>query len=776
MTAGLTAAEAQRRLAARGEVQPPASSRSTASIVRANVLTPFNAILLALGIVTLVFADWRDALFLGIIVTNSGIGIWQELRAKRKLDELAALVAPVATVVRDGEPLALHVEEVVEGDLVRLSAGDQVVADGPVVESEGLTLDEAILTGESRPVARELGQDVRSGSFAVEGEGAFLVSAVGGDSYAEQLVGEAREFRHPRSPLERSINRLLYVLVAAMVPLGAMLIVALWKQDVGTRHAVETAVAGMVTLVPEGLILLLSLTYAAAALQLARRGALAQQLNAIESLAAVDTICVDKTGTLTEAGLRVLRLEPMPRVEEGELQHAFARYAASAPSKNLTLQALAEALPQAAEEPGESVPFSSRRRWSGLRLGGTRYVLGAPELFPLGSLADEASSWQAEGRRVLAIGTTTASFPEDLEHGPPPLVPLGIAVLAENLRRDTRETVAYLLEEGVEVKVLSGDAPDTVASIAVDAGITLRSPALDGRSLPDDDEALAAVVRDVSVIGRISPEGKKRVVEALAAQGYYVAMIGDGVNDVPALKAARLAIAQGSGAQMTKAIADVVLVSGDFAAMPRMVAEGRKILRNIRRVTKLFVTKSVFASFLILTIGLTPTEYPLLPRHLTVAASLTVGIPAFFLALAPSAGPWRTEGFLRDVGRFSVPAGVAAGFGVLASYLVTLNVLDLGLAEARTAALTTLIIVGLYLVLALEATGGRRTRWVGALCAVLLSLYVLVLVLSATREFFELEVPGFGAVLTALVGCSLSIGYLWLTDERFIPNRQPAET
>ena len=770
IAAGLTRTEAEARLAARGEVEAPASSRSTASIVRANVVTPFNVILTSLGLVTLVFGDWRDALFLAIVVTNAAIGIWQELRAKRKLDELAALVAPHATVVREGDERTVRVEELVEGDLVRVRAGDQVVADGQVVTSDGLQLDESILSGESRPVSRSAGDELRSGSFVVEGAASFIVSAVGGDSYAERLVGEAREFRHPRSPLERSIDRLLYILVAAMVPLGLMLITVLWKQDVGVRHAVNTAVAGMVTLVPEGLVLLVSVTYAAAALGLARRGALSQQLNAIESLASVDTLCLDKTGTLTGSELTVLGVVPAEGVPPEEIRDAFARYAAASPDRNLTIAALARALPAPREEPTETVAFSSARRWSGLRLADTNYVLGAPELLPLGDLHEDAVTRQETGRRIVAIGTTSARFPENLDDGPPPAVPLGLAVLAEELRPDAKETIAFLADQGVDVKILSGDAPATVGSIAADAGIHFDAP-VDGRSISDDPTRLDGDVLEAAVIGRISPEGKRAVVEALTARGRYVAMVGDGVNDAPALRVARLGVAQGSGAQMTKAIADIVLVSGDFAALPRMVRDGRRILRNIRRVTTLFVAKSVFAAFLILSIGLTPTEYPLLPRHLTLAASLTVGIPAFFLALAPSDGPWQVRGFLREVGRFSVPAGVAAGFGVLASYLVTLNVLDAGLTEARTAALTTLVLVGLYLVLALEARELHRAVWVAVLCGVLLAVYVVILTIPGLRGFFDLATPGPASELASLVGAGLAIGFLWLTDDRFVPLR-----
>lgn len=774
MPEGLTEAEARRRLEAKGEPTEPTTSRSTASIVRANVVTPFNAILLALGILTLVFADWRDALFLGIIVTNSGIGIWQELRARNKLDALAALVAPRASVVRDGGERDVRVEEVVEGDLVRLAPGDQVVADGSLAEASGLRLDESILTGESRSVTREQGDEVLSGSFVAEGTGSFVVSAVGQDCYAGRITGTAREFRHPRSPLERSVNRLLYVLVGVMVPLGGMLVVALWKQDVGIRHAVDTSVAGMVTLVPEGLILLVSITYAAAALRMARAGALAQQLNAIESLASVDTLCIDKTGTLTEPRLRVVSFVPSSGVEEPALRQAFGRFAASAGARNATLDAIAVAVAAPSEPADEEIPFLSRRRFSAMRVGGARYVLGAPELFPLDGVAEAARDEQESGRRVIALGTASAPFPEDPDDALPPLRTLGLAVLAEELRADVRETVAFFAEQGVELKVLSGDSPDTVGSIARDAGIPMRTGPIQGGELPDDDAGLAAVARDVSVVGRISPEGKRRVVESLSAQGRYVAMVGDGVNDVPALKSARLAIAQGSGTQMAKAVADVVLVNGDFAAVPGMVAEGRRILRNIQRVTKLFVTKSVFAGFLIVAIGITPTDYPLLPRHLTIVGALTVGIPAFFLALAPSDGPWRTEGFLREVARFAVPAGVAAGLGVTTSYLIALNVFDLGLLQARTAATSTLIVVGLYLVLALEATSTKRARLVAIMCAALFTVYLLIIAVPAVRDFYQLAVPNLAAVMLVAVGSAIAISFLWLTDDRFVPLRRPA--
>jgi len=785
-TSGLSSVEAARLLAARGEIRAAPTSRSYASIVRANVLTVFNLVLAVFGGLTLAFGAWRDALFLGVLVANTVIGITQELRAKRALDRLAALVAPHATVVRDGQPQQLPVDAVVPGDLVRVQPGDQLVADGVLATAAGLRVDESVLTGESRPVERAARDEVRSGSFAVEGTGAYVVTAVGPDSYAEQIAGLARAFRSVRSPLERALSRLLLVLCAAIVPLGLILGYALWERHEPLSSAVPTTVAAVVTLVPEGLILLASLTYAVAALRMARRGVLAQRLSAIESLASVDVVCIDKTGTLTEGRPRVVDVVLAAGQGREEVELALARYAAATTGRNGTLEAVAEAFPagdggaagrgaagRGAAPPAPTalgeVPFGSAWRWGGVDLDDGAWLLGAPELLELGPLAATAERLAAEGRRIVGFARATAPLAgRDPADGPPAHAVVALVVLAERLRGEARETIAFLRRQGVAVKVLSGDRPETVAAIARDVGIEVAE-AIDGSTLPDDPAALAALVARATVIGRIAPEGKRRVVESLAASGSYVAMLGDGVNDVPALKAARLAIAQGSGAQMAKSIADIVLVSGDFAAIPQLVHEGRKILRNLQRVAKLFVAKSAFAAFLVVSIGLTPTAYPLLPRHLTLVASLTIGIPGFFLALAPSSGSWRSHGFLRAVGRFSVPAGTAAGLAVLSSYTFALHVLDLPLVEARTVATTALMLVGLYLIVALEATGLRRSAWVGSLCGVMLAAYAATTVLPWSRSFFALALPSVAIVLTAVAGSALALLGLWLTGSQFAP-------
>jgi P-type E1-E2 ATPase len=745
--------------------------------VRANVLTVFNLILAGFGIVTLIFGDPRDALFLGIIVANSGIGIMQEVRAKRALDRLALLVAPTATVRREGRVRPLPIEEVVVDDIVMLAAGDQVIADGRLVSATDLRVDQSILTGESEPVGLDAGDAVLSGAFAVEGTGVYRVSAIGEHSFASRVTGQARSFRHPRSPLERAVNRLLYALVGLVVGLGAILGYSLYHRHVAVHTAVATSSAGVVTLVPEGLMVLVSLTYAAAAMRMSRRGVLAQQLNAIESLASVDTICIDKTGTLTEARLRVVEAIPFAETGREALTAALATIAASASTRNLTLQAIADAYPAQAQPLAAEVPFSSRRRWSAVQVGVDVFYLGAPGRLPVGDLQAIARRRQEEGRRVLAVARASRPLPGQPDEQPPGgLRALGLVVLAEELRPNIKDTIAFLLGQDVELKVLSGDAPETVGAIARDVGIPVAG-VHDGASIPEDPAARRRFVAEATVVGRISPDGKEAVIQALREQGRYVAMVGDGVNDVPALKSARLAIAQGSGAQMARSVADLVLLSGDFGSVPVLVEEGRRALRNLQRVTKLYVTKSAFAAFLILTIGTSSDAYPLLPRHLSLAASLTIGIPTFFLALAPSSGPWRPEQFVRGVARFAVPAGVMVGTGLIAGYLFAVHDLDLSVADARTIALTTLIANGLYLVMALEAGGSRRrSTLVAGMCMAMAGLYIAALLIPGTRSFFELTLPDAGMLAIAILASGASISALALSgfSLRVGPARAPS--
>jgi cation-transporting P-type ATPase E len=479
------------------------------------------------------------------------------------------------------------------------------------------------------------------------------------------------------------------------------------------------------------LILLISVTAAVSAFKMANRGVLAQQLNAIESLASVDVVCTDKTGTLTEPTLRVVGLVPATGTEEATLARALAAYAASSPSRNLTLEAIADAR-LADVRPHRvvsQVPFSSRWRWSALDLGGEGLVLGAPEWFAPADpgLGERGRQVAGSGRRVLALGRTAAvfsagqaepRFPDDVQ-------PLGLVVLAEGLRPSTAETVAFFTAQSVGLKVLSGDAPATVGAIARDAGVPGSAPALDGHALPSDAASLREALRPPPAVGRISPEGKRAVVDALAQGGNYVGMVGDGVNDVPALKQARLAIAQGSGAQMARSVADLVLVGDDFAVVPAMVAEGRQILRNIQRVARLFPTKSVFTAVVALAVGIPTGTFPLLPRQFTIASTVTIGIPAFLLALGPSSGPWQPEQFLRRVARFAIPAGIAIGAGIVTGHLLARYGFGLGLRESRTVATGIVVVCGLAVVMRLEGERGRRRVAIAGLCALMLLVFAL---------------------------------------------------
>jgi magnesium-transporting ATPase (P-type) len=614
---------------------------------------------------------------------------------------------------------------------------------------------------------RNVGDRVWSGSFAVEGSALFEATAVGPDSRAARLTETARAFRHSRSPLERANDRLLLWLVALSVPLAIALTISAFAHTETSTTRVQAITAGVVNLVPEGLILLISVTAAVSAFKVAQRGVLAQQLNAIESLASVDIVCTDKTGTLTEPKLRVVGLVSADGTDESDLARQLATYAASSPSRNLTLEAIADAAladvaPRAVDA---QVPFSSRRRWSALDMGGERLVLGAPERFADQDpqLAKQASEEASAGRRVLQLGQTQTPLAREVADPPFPddVKPLGLVVLAERLRPSAADTVAFFAAQDVDLKVLSGDAPATVGAIAHDVGVP-GSAALDGDALPSDPVALREAIMSASAVGRISPEGKRAVLDALEDAGRYTAMVGDGVNDVPALKEARLGIAQGSGAQIARSVADLILVRDDFAVVPGMVAEGRQILRNIQRVARLFVTKTVFTAVVGLAIAIPTGIYPLLPRQFTIAATVTIGIPAFVLALTPSTGPWRPERFLQEVARFAIPAGVAIGIGIIAGYLIARYGFDLDLTRSRTVATGIVVICGLAVVMRIESGNERRRLEVAALCALMLLIFALALIVPFLRHFYELATPTGDAAIAWALGAGIGVSGMLL--------------
>jgi len=772
---GLSSATAAKRLR---ELGPPSetSSRSVSSIVAGNVFTLFNAIIGGFFVLILSLGLFADAVFGLIAIVNSYIGIRQELKAKRTLDELAVLVAPHAKVLRDGAVQSLLAEEVVPGDVIRIEPGDQLVADGETIESRGMTLDESLLTGEADGVRKQPGDRALSGSFCISGSGYYTVDAVREESYAGRLAGEARAFRHPPSPLQGEVNQVIVACTYAMAPLALILLLVFQVRSLDLVEAAQTATAGLVTLIPEGLVLLMSVTFAVAAVRLARKDTLVQQMSATESLAAVDTICVDKTGTLTDGELRLIGVEVAEGLEPATAHAALGRFAASAGDRNRTLEAVGERFPGEAERVTGEVPFSSEWKWSGLRIGSTTYVLGAPDVLgTAGALALPPGLTRvleretAAGRRVVAFGEASEPLPTDPSRQPAPrMAPVALIVLEETLRPDAAETVAFMREENVDLKLISGDARATVTAVAAAVGVPPDAGTIEGDELPEDPQELAEAVQSNTVFCRIKPEQKKALVAALAASGRYTAMIGDGVNDVPALKQARLAVAMGSGAQVTKGVADVVLLKDEFARLPQAVAEGRRIARNIHRLGRLYLTKSVYAAALILLVAIPGFAFPFLPRHLTLAVFLTIGIPSFVLALAPSDGPLYRGRLLRALAAFAVPAGLATALGSILSFFLVDTVFGGTLEAGRTAATTTLIVLGLSFVLLLERGPGRehiaiQSYMLGMVIA-LGGLYAGILAIPPLRDFFEMNLLSsaqwFLALLSAATGLTIA-SVLW---------------
>ncbi len=777
---GLSNAEAEKRLRKLGP-PPETSSRSTSSIVAGNVFTIFNAIIGVFFVLDLGLGLYADSIFGLIAVVNSYIGIRQELKAKATLDELAVLVAPHARVVRDGAVVELTANEVVPGDLVQVGPGDQLVADGEVISSRGMALDESMLTGEADGVRKEAGDRALSGSFCISGAGEYVVDAVREESYAGRIAGEARTFRHPPSPLQEEVNSVIVACTYGMAPLAVLLILTLKVRDVDLQSAAQTATAGLVTLIPEGLVLLMSVTFAVAAVRLARRDTLVQQMSATESLAAIDTICIDKTGTLTAGELRLAGVEFAEGVDPAVGAAALGRFAASAGDRNRTLETIAERFPAEADRVRAEVPFSSEWKWSGLALangssGVSTYVLGAPDILaeagaltlPPG-LARKLEEETAAGRRVVAFGESTAALPADPAAGAAPqMAALALVVLEETLRPDAAETIATMREQEVDLKLISGDARATVTAVAYAVGVPRDAGVVEGTDLPEDPAELTEVALANSIFCRIKPEQKKALVDALVDAGRYVAMIGDGVNDVPALKRARMAVAMGSGAQVTKGVADVVLLKDQFSRLPEAVGEGRRIARNIHRLGRLYLTKTVYAAALILLVAVPGFAFPFLPRHLTLAAFLTIGIPSFVLALAPSDGPLYRGRLLRALAAFAVPAGLATAIGSILSFFLVDTVAGASLDAGRTAATTTLIVLGLAFVLLLERGPGREhiaiQSYMLALVAGLGALYALILAAAPIRDFFEMElissVQWFLAMLAAAIGLTIA-SVLW---------------
>ncbi|MGI9622024.1 MAG: HAD-IC family P-type ATPase [Acidimicrobiales bacterium] len=740
--AGLSSQDVEERIAAgQDNRSPEGTSRSNRQIVVANVFNPVNAIMLSLFVLILIAGYPEDGLFVGVVISNSVIGITQELYARRELHKLELLNAPLARVKRNGEVVEVATENVVKDDLVVLAPGDQISVDGAVITSAGLEVDESLLTGEADPIDKDPGDEILSGSFVNAGSGQYIATRVGAESYANTLAAEAKRFVLVDSELRKGINTILRVLIVIIPPVGLLLLWSLLDVEDRWQDALQGTVAAAVAMVPDGLVLLTSLAFVAGVITLARRQALAKELATVELLARVDTLCLDKTGTITTGEIGFGEVRALSPIDEKLAFDALGAFAASDPSPNPTLTAVVNSVPAPSGwEVVATEPFSSARKWSATQFvdRGT-YFFGAPDI--LFSDRDEearvaAQTEAAAGRRVLLLVHSEEPLNGDLAEQ---RTPVALVLLEDTVRDDAEEIFGYFTDQGVELKVISGDNVATVSAVAARAGIPHADASLDATELPEGEPELAEVMADKSVFGRVTPHQKRAMVAALQGRGRVVAMTGDGVNDVLALKDADMGIAMGSGTAASRGVAQLVLLDNRFATLPEVLAQGRKVINNIERVSNLFVTKAAYAVLLTAIIAIQGIEFPFLPRHLTLIGSLTIGIPGVFLALAPNTNLVR-PGFLNRVLRFSVPAGAIAG---TATWLVYLYARSLGgdplsdseLADARSAATITLLGIGLVVLIVVS----RPLRaWKVALAGAMAGLYALVLVWEPARDFFEL--------------------------------------
>ncbi|MGV9569764.1 cation-translocating P-type ATPase [Streptomyces nigra] len=773
---GLTAAEVAERVA-RGAVNdvPVRSSRSMAEIVRANVFTRFNAIIGVLWLIMLFVAPIQDSLFGFVILANTGIGIVQEWRAKKTLDSLAVIGEARPTVRRDGVAAEIGTSEIVLDDLVEIGPGDKAVVDGVCVEADGLEIDESLLTGEADPVVKRPGDPVLSGSFVVAGGGAFQATKVGREAYAAQLAEEASRFTLVHSELRSGISTILKYVTWMMVPAAIGLIITqLFVKENDLDDSIARTVGGIVPMVPEGLVLLTSVAFAIGVIRLGRRQCLVQELPAIEGLARVDTVCLDKTGTLTEGGMDVTALRALDGFDESCVRTVLGALGASDPRPNASLKAVIAAYPAPEDwRRTAALPFSSARKYSGATFSesdgqtGT-WLLGAPDVL----LSDdhpalvETDRLNEQGLRVLLLARAARELDDPevaLDAKPAALI-----VLEQRLRPDAADTLRYFAEQNVQAKVISGDNAVSVGAVATKLGLT--GTTVDARRLPRERDEMAAAIEDATVFGRVTPQQKRDMVGALQSRGHTVAMTGDGVNDVLALKDADIGVAMGSGSEATRAVAQIVLLNNSFASLPSVVAEGRRVIGNITRVATLFLVKTVYSVLLALMVVFWQVEYPFLPRHLTLLSTLTIGVPAFFLALAPNRERAQPH-FVRRVMRYAIPGGVVAAVATFATYLIARAHYsgDDSLPAETSAATLTLFLISMW-VLAIIAR--PYTWWRIALVAAMGFAFLLVLVVPWLQEFFALRLVGMTmpwiAVGIAAVA-AVALEFLWKWVDRRVP-------
>ncbi|SHI39348.1 cation-transporting ATPase E [Tessaracoccus bendigoensis DSM 12906] len=759
--AGLTTAQVDERIAA-GQVNtlPSRSGRSTRDIIRANVLTRVNAILFTLFVCVAVTGHLIQGVFGLLIVINSAIGIVQELRAKRTLDTLAVIGEAHPRVIRDGHSRQIVRDGVVLDDLIQVAPGEQIVVDGRVLTADYLEVDESLLTGEADAVLKEPGDEVLSGSFVVSGNGTYRAEKVGAEAYAAQLTAQAAKFTLVSSELRQGINKILRFVTFVLIPVGVLNVIVQFSQpDATWQESILRTVSALVPMVPEGLVLLTSMAFALGVIRLGRRNCLVQELPAIEGLARVSVVCTDKTGTLTANALTLSEVIPL---DDTDPVPALAQLAASDPTPNASMQAIDAKVP-ALDEPWQlrsRAPFTSAKKWSGATFErhGT-WLLGAPDVLADGEIAAKAEAIGASGRRVLLLAE--GSVPVDDPQAPGEVTPRALLVLDQVLRPDAAETLRYFGEQNVAVKVISGDNAASVGAVTRSLGVDAEL-VVDARELAPGPGFVDAV-NDGAVFGRVTPEQKRQMVDALQVRGHTVAMTGDGVNDVLALKDADLGVAMGSGSSATRAVAQIVLLDDRFGSLPHVVAEGRRVIGNIERVAKLFLTKTIYAALLALSAGILGLPNPFMPLQMTVVGWFTIGIPAFLMSLAPNRERAR-PGFVRRTLAVAVPGGVIVAAAALTTYIATRGldeVSDTVQIQASTATLIALIMTATWM---LSVVARPYVWWRVVLVCVAYAFYFAVFALPFAHRWLMLDLTNLHTVtIGVLVGLAgmAAIEVLW---------------
>jgi cation-transporting P-type ATPase E len=768
LATGLTDAEVAQRVA-EGKTNdvPTRAARSVSDIVRANVFTRINAMLGVLLIIVLSTGSVINGAFGLLIIANSAIGIIQELRAKQTLDKLAIVGQTKPLVRRQSGTTAVAPSEVVLDDIIELGPGDQIVVDGEVVEDANLEVDESLLTGEADPIAKDPGDQVMSGSFVVAGGGAYRANKVGREAYAAKLAEEASKFTLVNSELRNGINKILQFITYLLIPGGLLIIYTqLFTTDAGWRESVLRMVGALVPMVPEGLVLMTSIAFAVGVIRLGRRQCLVNELPAIEGLARVDVVCADKTGTLTENGMRVSDLKRLdergPTREPGTVADILAQLAADDTRPNASMQAISEAYKMPPGWTATAIaPFKSATKWSGASYGENgNWVIGAPDVLlePGSPIAEQAEQIGSLGLRVLLVGSS--DLPVDHPDAPGRVTPAALVVLEQRIRPDARDTLDYFAAQSVSIKVISGDNAVSVGAVASSLG--LEGQTLDARQLPDEPHQLADTLEEYTTFGRVRPDQKRAMVHALQSRGHNVAMTGDGVNDVLALKDADIGVAMGSGSSASRAVAQIVLLDNKFATLPFVVGEGRRVIGNIERVSNLFLTKTVYSVLLAILVGLAglssklfgsdPLLFPFQPIHVTIAAWFTIGIPAFILSLAPN-NERAYPGFVRRVMTSALPSGVVVGVATFTSYLVAYQGREATPTEqtqASSAALITLLVTAVWV---LAVVARPYQWWRVALVSVSGLAYVVIFSIPLARELFMLDIAN-----VAITSMALAIG------------------